>query len=105
MARQDEKALKQDPNRKLQKSWWRAYEKRKRWLKSDNFECAVTLLEGRDAIAGPSAIRRSYISVERALRERTLALEAWFDDGFLRKLGIQGLLDRKPGTKTFLFLT
>ena len=100
MARRDDDVLRANPNRQVTDRWRESHQKRKDWLKFDNFECAAILLKGQRAHASPSAIRRSYNRVQRARTHGPVALGAWFDDPFLTKLGLK----REPDTKTFLFL-
>jgi hypothetical protein len=105
MAKHDASVLKANPNRVLTGTVKRSYEKRREWLKQGTFECAALLLEGRDAHVTAYGVRASYRRLERSRKEPSYAVGAWFEDPFLNKLGIQGALDRKPGKKTFLFLT
>jgi hypothetical protein len=62
-------------------------------------ESAAKLLEGRDAHLSGYGIRAAYRRVETALKDPSNAIGAWFDDAFLKKLGLQGVHDRKRGTK------
>jgi hypothetical protein len=101
MAKQDEYVLKANPKIKFSESRLKSHKKRKDWLKRDNFECAAMLLKGRDANASPSAVRRSYTRVQRALAHGPVAQGAWFDDPFLKRLGLEGYSD----SKTPLFVT
>jgi hypothetical protein len=101
-ARHDDSVLKARP-RVLPDGLKRSYENRKEWLKQGTFECAASLLEGRDAYVTAYGVRKSYQKVERYRNDPSSAIGAWFEDPFLNKLGIQGALDRKPGKKTFLF--
>jgi hypothetical protein len=103
MARRDDEALKTHPKQPVTDAWRRGYQRRRKWLKLGTFECATYFLAGRDAHATASAIRTSYRKIEKSLVKASPLVGAWFDDAFLRKLGMQGLLDRKPGAKTFLF--
>jgi hypothetical protein len=103
-ARQDDSALKARPKRQVTDSFMRSHKKRDEWLKQDTFECAAILLRGRDAHVTAHGVRRSYKKVEKALKDPAYATGAWFDDPFLKRLGLQGLDERKPGTNTFLFL-
>jgi hypothetical protein len=105
MARRDESVLRTTPDRVVTDRWKESYNKREEWLKHETFECAAKLLEGRDAHVTGSGVRASYRRVERSRKEPGGDVGAWFDDDFLKKLGLQGASDRKPGTKTFLFLT
>lgn len=96
---QDDAALKAFPNRVMTEKWKEFHEKRKKWLKQGTFQCAARLLVGRDAYASSFAVQASYRKVERYLNEPEHAVGAWFEDDFLKKLGLQGVLDRKPGIK------
>jgi hypothetical protein len=104
MARQDENALKRSPKRKVTDSFMKSYMKRKEWLKQDTFECAAILLRGRDAHVSAYGVRKSYKKMERSLKDPSSAIGAWFDDPFLKKLGLQASFERKPGTNIFLFV-
>jgi hypothetical protein len=104
MARQDDDALNAFPKREVTDSFMRSHKKRDEWLKQDTFECAAILLRGRDAHVTAHGVRRSYKKVEKALKDPSCAIGAWFDDPFLKRLGLQGLHERKPGTNTFLFV-
>jgi hypothetical protein len=104
MARRDETALKRSPERKVTDSFKRSHQKRREWLKQGTFECAADRLKGRDAHVTAYGVRNSYRKMEKSRKEPSNAIGAWFDDPFLNKLGLQGVLDRKPGTKPFLFL-
>ncbi|WJR78732.1 hypothetical protein [Bradyrhizobium sp. NP1] len=103
-ARQDDAALNACRKRKVTVGFMRSHKKRDEWLKQDTFECAAILLKGRDAHVTAHGVRRSYKKVEKALKDPSHAIGAWFDDPFLKSLGLQGLQERKPGTNTFLFL-
>jgi hypothetical protein len=98
-SKQDDLALKALPNGAGTEGWRKRHENRKRWLKMGTSECAANLLEGRDAHVTASAVRASYRRVESSLRDPTVAVGAWFDDAFLKKLGLQGSGDQKPGSK------
>jgi hypothetical protein len=104
MAKRDDDALKGRPERKVTDRFMRSHKKREEWLKQDIFECAAILLRGRDAHVTAHGVRKSYKKVEKALKDPSCAIGAWFDDPFLKSLGLQGLHDRKPGRNTFLFL-
>jgi len=103
MAKQDRDALESDPDRAVSDGWKKVQKKRNDWLKQGTFEWSTQLLRGRDAYASPSAIRASYRRVERSKGSHVLG--AWFDDPFLRRLGLQAVPDRKPGTKPSLYFT
>jgi hypothetical protein len=104
-ARSDDNVLKACPRHVVSDSFKRSHGKRKEWLMQGTFECAASLLEGRDARVTPYAVRKSFQKVERARKGPSFAGGAWFDHPFLKKLGLQGPLDRKPGKKSFLFWT
>jgi hypothetical protein len=99
ISKQDDLALKARPNGAGTEGWRKRHEKRKQWLKMGTLECAATLLEGRDAHVTASAVRASYRRIESSIRDPTVAVGAWFDDAFLKKLGLQGSDDQKPGSK------
>jgi hypothetical protein len=66
----------------------------------DEFEIASSYLAGRDAKAGPDAMRASYRRVRRKFADPETAKQTvLFTERFLRKIGLQGALDQKPGTK------
>jgi len=70
----------------------------RRWLRA--YECAAMILVGRNARAGTDAMKASYCRVKRNLDSPTTATRYYLlDERFLRKLGFEGLMDRKPGTK------
>jgi len=80
------------------------HERRKRhierfrdWLRHGTFQCAAMYLKGRDAHAGPDAIRGSYRRVSRAFSRGEKS--PMFGDLFLKKLGLEDWLYVKPGTK------
>lgn len=101
----DDAVLKDSPDRNATKAWKKHHERLKEWLKAGTFECAVGLLEGRDAYASPSAIRASYRRVERVRAKPDQAVGAWFDDAFRQRLGLQGASDSKRDKKSAVFLT
>jgi hypothetical protein len=68
------------------------------WLRT--FECASMILKGRQAHAGPDAVRTSYKTVERSIRNEDWSVRYhMLDQEFLRWFGFEGPLDRKQGTK------
>ena len=89
--------------RKFQKS--KRYEhikKRRDWYRYGTLQCASMYLTGRDAKAGVDAMKASYQRVCRNTDGKTVADQYYlFNEPFLRKIGIPGLADRKPGTKWF----
>lgn len=104
MAMQDDTALKTRPERKVTGRFTKSHKKRKEWLKQGTFDCAAILLKGRDAHVSAFGVRKSYKKMEKSRKDPAYAVGAWFDDPFLKKLNLQGSLERKPGTNTFLFL-
>jgi len=104
MAQQDKNALKRSPKLEVTNSFTRSHKKRKEWLKQGTFECAAILLKGRDAYVTAYGVRNSYKKMEKSLNDPSHAIGAWFDDAFLKKLGLQDTHERKPGTNIFLFL-
>jgi hypothetical protein len=70
------------------------------WYRHGTFACASMLLSGRNARAGIDAIKASYRKVKRNLEDPVEATKYYlFGDRFLKKLGLEGHMDRKPGTK------
>jgi hypothetical protein len=70
------------------------------WFGHGTFACASMLLTGRNARAGVEAMKASYRRVKRNFEDRAAATSYHvFDGGFLKKLGLEDLHDRKPGTK------
>jgi hypothetical protein len=99
-ARDDETFRRSHPNRDLTEARKRDFEKRRKWLKFDNFECAAKMLVGRDAKTNPPGIRASYREIENKRKNHPeLMVGAWFDDAFLKALGFQTSYERDPGTK------
>jgi len=100
-ARRNVKAAQSHPA--YPKSRLKSQEKMLAWFKGDNmreYECAAMYLTGRDAKIGREAMKASYRKVRDSFFNPATALRySLFDDRFLRKLGLQGLTDRKPGTK------
>jgi hypothetical protein len=69
------------------------------WLRA--YECAAMTLNGRDARVGTDAIKASYCRVKRNFDNPAMAMRYHLlDQRFLRKLGFEGLSDRKPGVKS-----
>ena len=65
------------------------------WLRA--YECAAMVLTGRNARIGVDAMKKSYRRIQRCnLTDNRYYL---LDQRFLRKLGFEGPLERKPGTK------
>ncbi len=75
-------------------------EKLDAWLDNKTFACATMLLSGRNARAGVDAMKASYRKVKRNFEDPTAATNYHvFDGRFLKKLGLEDLHERKPGTK------
>jgi hypothetical protein len=74
--------------------------KLKAWFGHGTYACASMLLSGRNSRAGTEAIKASYRKVKRDF-EDPIAMNKYypFSHQFLRMLGLEGPLDRKPGTK------
>jgi hypothetical protein len=74
------------------------------WLGHETFACASMLLTGRNARAGVEAMKASYRKVRRSFEDPSAATSYHaFDGAFLKKLGLEDLHDRKPGTKLLPF--
>ena len=81
----------------------RRQEKMLNWLGRDwlrAYECAAMYLTGRNARVGPDAMKASFLRVGRTIANPDLAMKYHLlEESFLKKLGFEGLQDRKPGTK------
>ena len=98
--RREDKALKARPGTPVTdkyNKYKRNLVKRREWLSQGTLACAAKLLLGRDAFAGLSAINSSYKKIEATLKGPSPPAGAWFDDPFLKELGLQGLQERKSG--------
>lgn len=103
-AKRDEEALKRLPKLPLDKRRKKHFADRRKWLNHDNFECASKMLKGRAAKTNAHGIRASYRQIENERRKHPeLMVGAWFDDDFLRALGLQTSCEREPGTKFMSF--
>jgi hypothetical protein len=103
--RRDGKALKEMPESRATDGHKRYNEKLRKWLELGTFACASTLLVGRDAgVVSPHAVRKSFRKVEATLEGPVPPAGAWFSEAFLKKLGLQGYSERKPGTNMFNIL-
>jgi hypothetical protein len=70
------------------------------WLRNGTFECASRYLAGRDARTGADGIRASYRRCIRRSGSGSFPDRYYvLDERFLKKLGIPGLHERRPGTK------
>jgi hypothetical protein len=78
-----------------------SYKKRllkfRKWLNQGTFNCAAKLLAGREALASASTINASYKKIEATRSGPTPPAGAWFDDPFLKQLGLQGSQERTTG--------
>jgi len=62
-------------------------EKLVRWARKNSFECASVLLAGSPAFGGPDAVKTSFGTVERNIRNRATAMRYHvLDREFLRKI-------------------
>jgi hypothetical protein len=93
----EDKVLKARPRPSGINGYEKHHLKRKKWLEQGTFACASKMLLGRDAFAGPSTIRASFRKIEATLKRAVPPAGAWFDDLFLKALGLQGGNERKGG--------
>jgi hypothetical protein len=75
-------------------------EKLDAWCDHETFVRASMLLSGRNARAGIDAMKASYRKVKRNFEDPAAATKYHvFDGRFLKKLGLEDIHERKPGTK------
>jgi hypothetical protein len=76
------------------------YEKQLCWAKADSFKCVSLLLTRSPAFGAPEAVKKSFLKVEKNMREQKTAMRYYIlDPAFLRKVGVcVDPLDR-PGKK------
>lgn len=80
----------------------KSIERMQNWLRHGDFECAAMSLTGRDAKASAQTIRKSHREVKRRAGKGPMPDRYYlFNDRFLQKIGLQGVQDRKRGTKSF----
>jgi hypothetical protein len=75
-------------------------EKLLRWASKSSFKCASMLLADSPAFGGPDAVKTSFRTVERNMRDPVFAMRYHIlDRGFLRRLGIASYPFATPGKK------
>jgi hypothetical protein len=99
--KREAKALKDHPNEAGLDGHKRRLLTLRKWLSQGTLACAAKLLVGRNALASPSTINASYKKMEATRNKSTPPAGAWFDDPFLKELGLQDSHERTTGKNMF----